>query len=136
MERPSTEELTLVADCVDLWTAGEMKLKPLAAHYRTVVASISTAERHLGALWRSEMVGGPYGPARSAWESLAETAIAMLRETADNLEATGDALVMASEMYAETEDINAEAIRKMKAPVIAAATYDPATPPEPGGVAR
>lgn len=116
-EQLTERQRELVADCVRLWEAGELKLKPLGVHYQTVVARITAAESKLSALWRSELLGGPYGPARGAWEFLADTAIIMLRETAENLTATGEVLVMASEEYQEAEQINTDAITNAKASV-------------------
>lgn len=119
-ENAADESETLVANCVELWEAGEMKLKPLAAHYRSMVANITAAEGRSGALRRDELLGGPYGAARSAWEYLADTTVRILRETADNLEATGDVLIMAAEAYAEAENINTDAIKNAKDDVILA----------------
>ncbi|MDR6325264.1 hypothetical protein [Actinoplanes couchii] len=108
------QQKQLVADCVRLWEAGELKLKPIAAHYRSVVADIAAAEAGIGALWRDQSLGGPYGEARSAWLFLADTTVAILRDTADNLEACGDVLIMASGEYQEAERINTEAIASAK----------------------
>lgn len=111
-ENLTGEPDTLVANCADLWEAGELKLKPLAAHYRSMVASLTAAESRSGVLRRDELFGGPYGPARGAWEYLADTTIRILRETADSLEATGDVLVMAAQEYQEAEHINTDALKR------------------------
>jgi hypothetical protein len=100
------ERATLVTNCVDLWEAGELQLKPLAAHYRNVVSKIFAAEAATGVFWRSQELAGPNGPARGAWQYLADTTLTILQETAENLEAAGEVLVMASHEYAETERIN------------------------------
>lgn len=134
-ERP-TDQQQLVADCVRLWEAGELKLKPLGSHYRSVVARISAAENNLGALWRSELLGGPYGAARSAWQFLADTTITMLQETAENLTATGDVLVMASEEYQEAEQINTDAIKSAKDSAILAQSSAPGFLPKSVGEPR
>jgi hypothetical protein len=125
-EKLSDREQGPVANCAELWGAGELKLRPLAAHHRTAVTRLAPAENLAGALWRSDVVGGPYGPARGAWELLAETTLLMLRETAGDPEAAVDALVMASEMYEDAENINTAAIRDQKSIVISAQDYAPA----------
>ncbi|MDI6099620.1 hypothetical protein QLQ12_13540 [Actinoplanes sp. NEAU-A12] len=113
-EELSIEQKALVADCARLWEAGELKLKPLAAHYRSVVAHIAAAEARVDVLWRDHLLGGPYGEARAAWQYLADTTIAIPRESAENLEAAGDVLVMAAREYQETERINTDAINTAK----------------------
>ncbi len=105
------DQTRLVVNYVDLWEAGELQLKPLAEHYRTVAGRLFAAEAGIDLLWRPQELGGPYGAVRGAWQYLADTALTMLQETAENLTATGEVLVMASEEYAEADRINAGAIR-------------------------
>jgi hypothetical protein len=104
----------LVADCTRLWEAGEMKLKPLAVHYRSVITRIVAAETRADVLWRDQLLGGPFGEAKAAWQYLADTTVEILRESAESLEATGDVLVMAAREYQEAERINTEAITEQK----------------------
>ncbi|HWS36716.1 MAG TPA: hypothetical protein VN408_28755, partial [Actinoplanes sp.] len=106
----SGEQHKLVVNYVDLWQAGELQLKPLAEHYRTVAGMLFAAEADIDLLWRPLEFGGPYGPIRGAWQFLAETTVTLLQETAENLAATGEVLVMASREYAETDRVNADAI--------------------------
>ncbi|BEL11469.1 hypothetical protein Q0Z83_096600 [Actinoplanes sichuanensis] len=129
------EELTerqreLVADCTRLWEAGEMKLKPLAAHYRSVIARIASAETQVDVLWRDQLLGGPFGEAKSAWQYLADTTVDLLRESAESLEATGDVLVMAAREYQEAERINTEAIAEQKENIVRAGSRETTTSSE------
>ncbi|MEV4277160.1 hypothetical protein [Actinoplanes xinjiangensis] len=110
----------LVADCVKLWQAGEYQLKPLADHYRTVVTAILRSEPGLSALGRDSMLGGPYGPFRTAWQALADQAVETLRATSENLAATADVLILAADSYAGTDRDNAEAFEAERARIEAA----------------
>jgi hypothetical protein len=132
-ENLTDEPDTLVTNCADLWEAGELKLKPLAMHFRSMVANLTAAESRSAALRRDELFGGPYGPARGAWEYLADTTVRILRETAENLEATGDVLVMASQEYQAAEDINTEALKRAKGDAIFAEQTVPEPSRTPGG---
>lgn len=105
----ATVDGRLVADCVQLWQAGEYQLKPLAARYGAVVTEILRAEPGLSALGRDTMLGGPYGPFRAAWQALTDEAIRVLQTTSENLSATADVLILASELYAGADRDNAEA---------------------------
>ncbi|MBG0561760.1 hypothetical protein [Actinoplanes aureus] len=73
---------------------------------------------------------------RGAWQFLADTAVEMLRETAENLAATGDVLVMASEEYQDAEQINTDAIANAKDNVILAQDRVPGEPPRSSGETR
>jgi hypothetical protein len=132
-DRLTDEPETLVTNCADLWEAGELKLKPLAAHYRSMVANLTAAESRIAALRRDELLGGPYGPARGAWEYLADTTVRILRETAESLEATGEVLVMASREYQEAEHINTEALKRAMDDAIFAEQRVPEPARKPGG---
>jgi hypothetical protein len=131
------ERQTLVTNCVDLWEAGELQLKPLAAHYRNVVSQIFAAQNSAGIFWRTQELAGPNGPALGAWQYLANTTLAMLQETAENLEAAGEILVLASHEYAETERINTRDIETeqiVRRDIDSGGPQSPAvsTPPEAG----
>ncbi|MEU4164769.1 hypothetical protein [Actinoplanes sp. NPDC026670] len=126
-EEPTERQKELVADCTRLWEAGEMKLKPLAAHYRSVITRIAAAETRVDVLWRDQLLGGPFGEAKSAWQYLADTTVDLLRESAESLEATGDVLIMAALEYQEAERINTEAIAEQKRNIVRAEGRDGTT---------
>lgn len=93
----------LGADCADLWEAGQFKLKPLAEEFREAASHLDRADSGLSNMHRDGKLGGPYGPVREAWTAFRDDVFAALRETAESLELTGDALILAANEYARTD---------------------------------
>lgn len=126
----------LVTNCVNLWEAGELQLKPLAAHYRNIVSKVFAAEAAAGIFWRPQELAGPNGPARGAWQYLTDSTLDILQETAENLAAAGEILVMASHEYADAERINTREIEKeqtVRRNIYNGAPQSPATGTPTGG---
>ncbi|MEU4618945.1 hypothetical protein AB0G04_03040 [Actinoplanes sp. NPDC023801] len=73
-------------------------------------------------LWRHESLGGSFGPVRLVWERLAEVALQVLKETAENLNATADVLTMASEEYRLNDAVAAKEFERLKAAAVAGHT--------------
>lgn len=110
----------LGVDCLELWKAGAYQLQPLGEHFRRTVRHVVTAESGLSALWRDGKLGGPYGPLYVAWSALADETIRILQETAENLEATGEVLVLAAEQYQGTDEQARRKFEELKPDVIRA----------------
>ncbi|MBB4764699.1 hypothetical protein ACFQFC_10865 [Amorphoplanes digitatis] len=121
----SGEELG--ADLVDLWEAGRYELKPVAGQIRYAAAQLLQADAGGYNWYRDGKLSGPYGPAKPAWESLRDDFFEILRTTAENLDLTGDALVLAAEQYANTDSVAAKKFEELKPAVTAAHQPDGGT---------
>ena len=93
----------LGVDLAELWDAGQNQLPTVAGELTSAVNALPTSISAI--MYRSGGVGaGDYlhGSA-PAWEALAATLSGHLSQTADNLMATGAALVYAADHYADTD---------------------------------
>ena len=90
----------LGADLVDLWEAGKYELKPVAQQFRLAAGRLLLADNSGYNWYRDGKLGGPYGTAKGPFEELRDAFFEVLRTTAENLDLTGDAMVMAAEEYA------------------------------------
>ena len=101
---PGDHGTTLGLDLWELYRAGKQSLPAVAMEYYVA----SNYVRHSGdaaepAFSRPAMFGGIQGPAFGEWVELMRTIARFLEDTGDNLDATGTALVMAADAYAETD---------------------------------
>ncbi|MEO3743484.1 hypothetical protein [Plantactinospora sp. B5E13] len=108
----------LGADCVDLWEGGYFELKPLGAQFGEAAGRLALTEGHEGCFWRSSELGGPYGPVRQVWADFRDEVHVILRETAENLDLTGDALILAANEYLETDTVAKRKFEELKPAVI------------------
>ncbi|GII21756.1 hypothetical protein [Planosporangium mesophilum] len=119
----------LGADCVDLWQAGNYELKPLGAQFRDAAAQLARTEECEYNFWRDTKLGGPYGPVRQVWADFRDEVVDILRQTAENLELTGDALILAANRYADTDEDAKRTFTDLKPAVIEAHKDDGMEPP-------
>jgi hypothetical protein len=120
----------LGADCVDLWEAGYYELKPLGAQFRDAAAKLALTEDGESNFWRDTELNGPYGPVRQVWADFRDNVFNVLRETAENLELTGDALILAANEYTNTDAIAKQRFADFKPAVIEAHKNDGVEPPK------
>jgi hypothetical protein len=101
----------LGADLYGLYTAGKDYLPSAAGQYREasrlIAADLTLMFR------RSDLLGGPYGPAHGAWTALHREMHRILAETADNLDSVGEALCLAAQQYARTDAAAADEFRRL-----------------------
>ena len=119
----------LGADCADLWEAGHYELKPLGAQFRDAAAKLAQTEDGEYNFWRDSKLGGPYGPVRPVWADFCDDVFDVLRQTAENLELTGDALVLAANEYANSDDVARRKFEELKPAIIEAQKTDEQEPP-------
>jgi hypothetical protein len=110
----------LGADCLDLWEAGYYELKPLGVTFRDAAGQLDRADDGLYNMYRSSELGGPYGPVREVWSDFRDDVFAVLRETAENLDLTGDALMMAAREYMRSDKAAKDKFVQLQPQVIAA----------------
>jgi hypothetical protein len=110
----------LGADCLDLWEAGYYELKPLAAIFRDAAGKLDLADGGLSNMYRDAKLGGPYGPVRDTWSDFRDDVFAILRETAENLDLTGDALMLAANEYMSSDQAAKDKFAQLQPAVIAA----------------
>ncbi|MDT5040465.1 MAG: hypothetical protein QOE51_1450 [Actinoplanes sp.] len=118
----------LGADCLDLWEAGYYELKPLAATFRDAAGKLDLADTGLGNLYRDSLLGGPYGPVRDAWSDFRDDVFTILRETAENLNLTGDALMTAANEYMASDTTAQNTFKALQPAVVAAHPQNPVPP--------
>lgn len=105
---------SLGVDLYELWRAGKVSLRDVAKQVEAATGPLGTA-RSDGGWFRScdVGVGGVYG-AGEAFGQLADTLNGFLIQTRDNLYSTGDALVLAANGYAETDDAARQEFERRK----------------------
>jgi hypothetical protein len=109
----------LGAACLDLWEAGHYELKPLARTFDDAARRIDNADGAL-LLHRGSELSGPYGPVLQAWSDLRDDVFAILRETAANLDLTGDALLLAAREHLRSDRAARDAFHRLRPDVVAA----------------
>ena len=92
-------------DLVDLYDAGRFKLKVVAEQFRQAAGELFRTEGQTEVFARDPALGGRSGPARQPWESLRDSIVDILLTTAANMDDTGEALMMAADEYAKTDDV-------------------------------
>jgi hypothetical protein len=110
----------LAADCLDLWEAGYYELKPLGEVFRDAAGKLVLTDQGLGNMYRDGKLGGPYGPVHGAWSEFRDDVFDILRETAEALDLTGDALVMAAKLYMGEDEAVKAKFEELQGAVIAA----------------
>jgi hypothetical protein len=108
----------LGADCLDLWEAGYYELKPLGQTFNEAARQLDRHDASL-ILYRSSELGGPYGPVVDVWSDFRDDVFAILRETAENLDLTGDALMLAAREYMSSDKAAADKFRQLQPALIA-----------------
>ncbi|GAA2471308.1 hypothetical protein Ahu01nite_079120 [Winogradskya humida] len=114
----------LGADLVDLWEAGQYQLKPVAQQFRLAAGNLLLTDSVGHNFYRDGKLGGPYGPAKPAFDDFRDAVFEILRTTAENLELTGDAMVLAADEYAQTDDVAAKKFQELQPAVEAAHPQD------------
>ncbi len=110
----------LGADCLDIWEAGYYELKPLAGIFRDAAAKLDMTESGMYNMYRDSKLGGPYGPVRYVWADFRDDVFAILRETAENLDLTGDALMLAANEYMRSDQAAKDTFNRLQPAVVAA----------------
>jgi hypothetical protein len=101
---PGDRGTELGLDLWELYRAGSQSLPAVAREFYTASRHVRTAGEWVEqAFTRPSMFGGTFGPARTDWMDLMGMIKKFLEDTADNLDATGEALVLAAQTYAETD---------------------------------
>lgn len=118
----------LGADCVDLWEAGHFELKPLGAQFHEAAGDLARTEAGEQNFWRSGELGGPYGPVRQVWADLRDEVVGILRDTAESLELTGDALILAARRYTASDEVAKRRFDELQPAVIAAQREEAGAP--------
>lgn len=110
----------LGADCADLWAAGHFELKPLGAVFREAARNLHLADCGLPNMYRDSRLDGPYGPVRDAWCDFRDDVFAVLRETAESLDLTGDALILAANEYLRADQAAKDEFDRLRPAILAA----------------
>jgi hypothetical protein len=110
----------LGADCLDLWEAGYYELKPLASIFRDAAGKLDLTDTGMYNMYRDSKLSGPYGPLRDVWVEFRDDVFNVLRETAENLELTGDALMLAAQEYMNSDQAAKDKFAQLQPAVVAA----------------
>jgi hypothetical protein len=111
---PGDRGTTLGLDLWELYRAGK-SLPAVAMEYYVACNYVRWAgEMAEPAFTRPALFGGTKGPACAEWMELMGTIGRFLWDTADNLEATGAALVLAADTYAETDRAASRELERLK----------------------
>ncbi|MEV6636527.1 hypothetical protein AB0M54_37880 [Actinoplanes sp. NPDC051470] len=94
----------LGVDAANLYNAGRFKVKVLADQFGGAATSLLGTQAGDGIFARDPRVGGSLGPAKGAFDELRDQVVGLLKETQQNMQDTGDALVMAALEYAATDE--------------------------------
>ena len=106
---------SLGLDLWELYRAGKQSLPAVAMEFYVACNHVRHAGSAAdGAFSRPPIFGGAKGPAFGEWTELMNTIGRFLEETADNLDATGTALVMAADSYAETDRAAGRELERLK----------------------
>ncbi len=105
----------LGADLYHLWLAGNDNLPAVADEYRRTADDLSNIDNDIyRAMWRPARFGGDdYGTVFYAWTALRDELQSMLSDTATNLTLTGEALCLATNVYAKTDDAASDEMRRL-----------------------
>ncbi|GLY32499.1 hypothetical protein [Kineosporia sp. NBRC 101731] len=104
----------LGVDIARLYQAGQHKVIPLADEFREAASKLLKAPNTAVLLTRHEHLGGVRGPAQAPWEDLRDQLVEMLLTTATNMEDTGNAMLIAAEEYAKTDNVAAREYDRLK----------------------
>jgi hypothetical protein len=105
----------LGADLYELWLAGERQLPLVAQQFAEAAKWFGQTESGDGYFSRPpEIGGGGYGPAQRAFAELRTTMSAVFRDSESNLELAGEALKMAADRYAASDQAAKKKLDAMK----------------------
>jgi hypothetical protein len=105
----------LGVDIYGLWRAGRRDLPAVADQYAAARSAVARTADGDGAFRRADRFGGgAHGPAHAPWTGLRDELEQFLKETATNLELTGEALCLAAAEYAKTDAAAAEEFGRLK----------------------
>jgi hypothetical protein len=91
-------------DLFNLYKAGTQNLPEVAAEYTAAGTHAANAlNAAAGAFQRHQIFGGSSGPAYAEWNELGQTIAKFLHDSGENLKETGEALVLAANNYAATD---------------------------------
>lgn len=107
--------IDLGADLWQLYHAGKVSLPAVAREFALACNHVRYArEDARPAFQRPAKFGGTTGPVCSAWLEFAGTVARFLERTADNLEDTGAALILATEIYADADFAASSELERLK----------------------
>ncbi|AVT36672.1 hypothetical protein [Plantactinospora sp. BB1] len=102
-------------DLYELWVAGDRMLPEVAQQFAEAGKRFGQTESGDGYFSRpAEIGGGGYGPAQRAFAELRMTMSAIFRDSQSNLELAGQALKMAAENYATSDQAAVDQFNAMK----------------------
>jgi hypothetical protein len=106
----------LGVDLYGLLKAGKDHLPTVAGQYRKAVAQLDQAEGGVPTAFSRlpSFGGGMYGPAYQPWRDLRDELDRALSQTASNLDATAEALVVAAVEYARSDRDAAEELDRLR----------------------
>jgi hypothetical protein len=103
----------LGVDLYRLWWVGSFSLPAVASVYAHAHGRVEATDYGLApAFRRPPQFGGSQGPVFDPWLEMRRILLRILEETADNLECTGAALVMAADVYASTDQAAADELNR------------------------
>ena len=106
---------TLGADLANLYDAGRYQLPVLAKQFGAAKEMLIGTHVSNSMFARDPQLGGRVGPARAAWDLLRDEVVGLLATTEDNLLSTAEALMMAAEEYASTDEAAMARFRREQA---------------------
>lgn len=102
-------------DLFELYRAGKQNLPNVAAEYGAAASSVKAAgSQAADAFSRPEQFGGARGPAYAEWSELQKIIEKLLYETEDNMIDTGQALILAANTLAATDQAAKDNLDKLK----------------------
>jgi hypothetical protein len=105
----------LGVDLYELWVAGQTQLPQVGEQFADAAQWLARTESQDGGFWRpAEFGGGGYGPAQASFAHLRDSMTAIFRDSQDNLELAGRALMMAAEEYASTDHTAADTFHRLQ----------------------
>ncbi|MFG1926882.1 hypothetical protein [Cryptosporangium sp. NPDC048952] len=99
----------------DLLTAAKNHLPEVSGQYRLAVGGLDRTDDGLRAAFARapELKGGLYGVAYQPWVELRDELSSLLTMTRNDIDATAEALVLATEVYAAGDDEAAAEFRRL-----------------------
>lgn len=101
-------------DLFELYKAGKQHLPHVASEYTSAGASVSGASSAASCFQRHQIFGGTNGPAFQEWNELRDTVQTFLNDTGNNLNETGQALVLAADTYSATDSAARDELERLK----------------------
>jgi hypothetical protein len=112
---PGDRGTSLGLDLWELYRAGRQSLPAVAMELYVAANHVRAAgEMAESPFNRPAFLGGVKGPACGEWMELMYTIGRFLEDSADSIDATGTALVMAADAYAETDRAAGRELERLK----------------------